>query len=102
MAKLIQKLVERLMKESRGNPLFVVEFLRMLFDRGNLIREKDQWQLSVEKLGIPSKVKEVIMRRIGTLKPDQRRVLDVASVIGEKFNPDLIAGVLSKDRYGNS
>jgi tetratricopeptide (TPR) repeat protein len=91
-------LVERLMKESRGNPLFVVEFLRMLFEHGKLIREKDQWRLSVEKLGMPSKVKEVIMRRIGALKPHQRRVLDVASVIGDKFDPDLIASVLSKDR----
>jgi tetratricopeptide (TPR) repeat protein len=95
--KVNPKLVRRLMKESRGNPLFAVEFLRMLFDRGNLIREKDQWRLPVEQLGLPSKVKGVIMQRIGTLKPDQRRVLDVASVIGEKFNPDLVAGVLSKD-----
>jgi predicted ATPase len=95
--KVNPKLVERLMKESRGNPLFAVEFLRMLSEHGNLIHEKDQWQLSVEQLGLPSKVKGVIMRRLGTLSPDQRRVLDVASVIGEKFNPALIAGVLYKD-----
>ncbi|MFC1486382.1 AAA family ATPase [Thermoproteota archaeon] len=96
--KVNQKLVEKLMKESQGNPLFIVEFLRMLSEHGNLIPEKYQWRLSVEKLGMPSKVKEVIMRRIETLRPDQRRVLDVASVIGEKFNPDLIAGVLSKNQ----
>ena len=95
--KVDPKLVERLMKESRGNPLFAVEFLRMLSDQGKLIREKDQWQLPVEQLGLPSKVKGVIMQRIGTLRPDQRRVLNVASVIGEKFYPDLIAGVLSED-----
>jgi tetratricopeptide (TPR) repeat protein len=92
------KLVERLMKESRGNPLFVVEFMRMLSEHGRLMREKDQWRFSVEKLGMPSKVKEVIIRRIGALRPNQRRVLDVASVIGEKFDPGIIAGVLSKDR----
>jgi predicted ATPase len=91
------KLVERLMKESRGSPLFVVEFLRMLSEHGKLIREKDQWELSVEDLGMPSKVKEVIMRRIGALRPNQRRLLDIAAVIGEKFDPRLIAGVLSKD-----
>jgi len=96
--KVNQNLVEKLIKESQGNPLFVVEFLRMLSEQRSLIREKDQWRLVVEKLGTPSKVKEVIMRRIGTLRPSQRRVLDVASVIGEKFNPDLIACVLSKDR----
>jgi tetratricopeptide (TPR) repeat protein len=96
--KVNRELVEKLSEESRGNPLFVVEFLRMLSERGSLLREQDQWRLSVDKLGIPSKVKEIILRRIGALRPDQRRVLDVASVIGDKFNPDLIGGVLSKDR----
>jgi tetratricopeptide (TPR) repeat protein len=96
--KVNQDLIQELIKESQGNPLFIVEFLRMLAEKGNLMQEKDEWQLSVEKLGMPSKVKEVIMRRIGILRPDQRRVLDVASVIGKKFNPNLIAGVLSKDR----
>jgi tetratricopeptide (TPR) repeat protein len=92
------ELVEKLSRESRGNPLFIVEFLRLLFEKGKLIRNQDQWQLSSDKLGLPSKVREIIMRRISALRPDQRRILDVASVIGEKFDPDLIAGVLSKDR----
>ena len=96
--KVDQKLVEKLLNESQGNPLFIVEFLRMLLEHGNLIREKDQWEHSIEKLGTPSKVKQIIMRRIEALRSDQRRVLDVASVIGEKFNPILIAGVLSKNR----
>jgi tetratricopeptide (TPR) repeat protein len=92
------ELVEKLVEESRGNPLFVVEFLRMLSERGDLVRERNQWRLSVDELGMPSKVKEVILRRIGALRADQRRVLDVASVIGDKFNSDLIGAVLSKDR----
>ena len=84
------ELVKKLVEESRGNPLFVVEFLRMLSERGSLVQERDQWRLSVDELGMPSKVKEVIMRRICALTANQRRILDVASVIGDKFNPDLI------------
>jgi tetratricopeptide (TPR) repeat protein len=95
--KVNSELIARLFEESEGNPLFVVEFLRMLSEQGSLIREQNQWRLLVDKLGIPSKVKEVIERRIHALKPDQRKVLDVASVIGEKFNADLIGAVLSKD-----
>ncbi len=91
------EIVDRLWEESRGNPLFVVEFLRMMSEHESLVREKDQWRISVEKLGMPSKIRDVILRRISALKSDQRRVLDVASVIGDKFNPDLIGGVLSKD-----
>jgi predicted ATPase len=96
--KVDQKLVEKLLNESQGNPLLIVEFLRMLSEHGNLIRENDQWEHSIEKLGTPSKVRQIIMRRIEALRSDQRRVLDVASIIGEKFNPILIAGVLSKNR----
>jgi len=75
-----------------------LELVDRLWEHESLFREKDQWQLSVDKLGMPSKIRDVILRRIGALKPDQRRVLDVASVIGDKFNPDLISGVLSIDR----
>ncbi|MEJ2126852.1 MAG: AAA family ATPase, partial [Candidatus Bathyarchaeota archaeon] len=96
--KVDQKLIEKLVKESQGNPLFIVEFLRMLSEHGNLIQEKDQWEHSTEKLGTPSKVKQIIMRRIEALRSDQRRVLDIASIIGEKFSPNLIAGVLSKNQ----
>ena len=92
------ELAEKLVEESRGNPLFVVEFLRMLSERGSLVRERRQLRLSVDELGMPSKVRDIILRRIGPLRVDQRRVLDVASVIGDKFNPDLIGAVLSKDR----
>lgn len=94
--KVSQELVDRLGQESLGNPLFVVEFLRMLSEEKSLIKENNQWQLSVDKLGIPSKVKDIIVRRIDSLKPEERRILDIASVIGEKFYPDLIGAVLSK------
>lgn len=96
--KVSRELVDRLTEESQGNPLFVVEFLRMLSEEGILVRENNKWRGRTDKLGIPSKVRDIIVRRIYTLNPDQRRVLDVASVIGDKFNPDLIGAVLSKGR----
>lgn len=96
--KVERKLVERLSEESRGNPLFVVELLRMLAERRSLVRDMDQWRLPVDRLGVPSKVKEIILRRISALRPEQRRILDVASVIGETFDSDIIGLVLSKDR----
>ncbi len=90
-------LVEKLTEESRGNPLFVVESLRMLQERNSLLQENNQWRLVVDELGIPSKIKEIIIRRLGTLKLAQRRVLDAASVIGDKFNVELLGAVLKQD-----
>jgi tetratricopeptide (TPR) repeat protein/KaiC/GvpD/RAD55 family RecA-like ATPase len=91
---------EKLAKESRGNPLFVVESLRMLHEHGGLIQEGDRWRLSVDAVGIPPKIKDIILQRLSVLRRDQRRVLDTASVIGEKFNVELLASVLGLDYLG--
>jgi KaiC/GvpD/RAD55 family RecA-like ATPase/tetratricopeptide (TPR) repeat protein len=90
-------LTEKLTVESRGNPLFVVESLRMLFERKNLVEENGEWRLAFGDLGIPSKVKDIILRRLAILKYAQRRVLDAASVIGEKFDVELLGTVLGLD-----
>jgi tetratricopeptide (TPR) repeat protein len=84
----------KLANESQGNPLFVVETLRMLSEKGNLVNEGNQWRLLSNKLSIPTKVKDIIMRRVENLKPDQRKLLNLASVIGSKFEPELLATVL--------
>jgi len=90
-------LAEKLSKESQGNVLFVVESLRMLAERKSLVQENNQWRLAVDELGIPSKIKDIILRRLAILKYNQRRVLDAASVIGEKFDVELLSTVLGQD-----
>ena len=92
-----QSFSEKLAAESRGNPLFVVESLRMLNERKSLVQENKQWRLAVDELGIPSKIKDIILRRLSRLKYAQRRVLDAASVIGEEFNVELLSTVLGQD-----
>ena len=91
------ELIERLTKESQGNPLFTVESLRMLFERKNLIEENGKWRLTVDDLGIPSKIKDIIIGRLAILKHPQRRILDAASVIGERFDVELLGAVLGQD-----
>ena len=88
---------EKLAEESQGNPLFIIESLRMLSERGSLVQESGQWELSVDKLSIPTKIRDIILQRLSVLKPSQRRVLDLASVIGEKFNVKLLGEVLGQD-----
>jgi tetratricopeptide (TPR) repeat protein/KaiC/GvpD/RAD55 family RecA-like ATPase len=92
-----KEFAEKLSKESQGNALFVVESLRMLSERKSLIQENNEWRLAVDELGIPSKVKDIILRRLSMLKHAQRRVLDAASVIGEKFDVELLSAVVGQD-----
>ncbi|HLN46139.1 MAG TPA: AAA family ATPase [Candidatus Sulfotelmatobacter sp.] len=89
-------LVEKLTVESQGNPLFVIESIRMLTERQELICDAGEWHLIGDKLGIPLKVRDIILRRLSALKPEQRRILDVASVVGDIFEPELLGEILTQ------
>ena len=89
---------ERLSRESQGNPLFAVESVRMLIESGSLVCKDGTWCLTAKELNIPTKVKDVILYRLNRLNTIQRRMLDLGSIIGERFDPALIGAVLSQDR----
>ena len=88
---------ERLAKESQGNPLFVVESLRMLHEREDLVLRQGNWCLARGELQIPDKIMDIILQRLSGLTRNQRKILDAASVIGERFDAQLLASILSID-----
>ncbi len=88
---------EKLADESKGNPLFIVESLRMLHENNSIVQENNEWRLKVDKIGIPSKIKDIIRRRLSRLNYAQRRILDAASVIGEEFEVKLLSEVVGQD-----
>jgi len=94
-----EEFADRLVKESRGNALFIVESLRMLSEQKSLIQENNQWRLAAREIDIPTKIKDIILRRLAVLKYAQKRVLDAASVIGEKFDLELLSTVLKLDSF---
>ena len=91
--------VEKLHDETEGNPLFALETLNLLVDEGFLSEKEGQWILTAptEKMGIPSKIHEVITRRIMRLGREERKILDLAAVCGHSFNPDTISKIMISD-----
>ncbi len=86
-----EKLMGHVATESRGNPLFAVEMIRYLGASEQLVFRKGAWRLLLkQKLQIPSTIREVIMARVESLPPGARAILETASVIGERFEPELI------------
>jgi tetratricopeptide (TPR) repeat protein len=92
------ELIRNLADKSQGNPLFVVETLRMLVSSNGIYLKDGRWCLSVDSLGVPKKVKEIFLRRLNALNRAQKRTLDAASVIGEKFATDLLSAALRMNR----
>jgi class 3 adenylate cyclase len=93
--ELIANLLGRLPLESRagiatvaeGNPLFVEELLRMLVDEGLLRRESGDWVAAGDlgELGVPPTIQALLSARLDRLVPEERGVIQRASVVGQVF-----------------
>ncbi len=93
-------LSEILYRETEGNPLFVIEALRLLIQEGQLKKTDEHWQLTapVEKSRIPEKVHEVILRRLEKLSQAEHEILECAAAVGDEFDSHLLEDVLKIER----
>jgi tetratricopeptide (TPR) repeat protein/nucleoside-triphosphatase THEP1 len=92
-----QEFAQKLTEESQGNPLFIVESIRMLYESNSLVQEHGIWHLISTSIEIPQKIKDIILQRLDSLPNNQRNVLEAAAIIGVEFDPMLLATVLSRD-----
>ena len=87
---------ETLYSQTRGHPLFTVELLRDMQERGALVKDKDGYWKEGPKLNwdtLPARVDAVIEERINRLNEKLREFLIVASVEGEEFTAEVVARI---------
>jgi len=72
-----------------GNALFMVHIVEHLVQQGLVVRRAGQWALRDRAAGtlasLPEGVRQLLERRLAALPPEAQRVLEAASVVGEKF-----------------
>lgn len=88
---------QALFQRTGGHPLFVVELLRDMQSRGDLVPdEAGRWREAnvLAWPSFPARVEAVIARRVERLDDDLRAVLEVASIEGELFTAEVVAQVL--------
>lgn len=89
---------EALFRQTDGHPLFIVELLRDMIARGDIVHDADgRW---VEKPGIvwqslPARAEGAIAERIERLHSELREALAIAAVEGNSFTAEVIAQVQS-------
>ncbi len=84
----------RLYRETAGTPLFVLETLRALYDRGLLQQdERGRWRTTFDEsaasdaeLPLSPVIEQVIALRLAQLARAPRAVLDAAAVMGNRFD----------------
>src|SRR5499426_1747178 len=78
-----------------GNALFMVNIVEHLVQQRLLVRRAGQWTLRAREEAsmarLPEEVRQLLLRRLDTLPAAARRVLDVASVMGQEFAVAVVA-----------
>ncbi len=101
-----ETLVRFLVRRSEGNPFFAGEYLRLFAEEQILRRRGGSWvfggpdatdETSYERLDVPLSVKEIVVLRLRHLRPEDRTVIEAASVVGREFDLDVLSAMLRTD-----
>src|SRR5271156_1949863 len=82
-------------ERAAGNPFFAEEMVRELVQRGVLAGERGGYVCSadVAEVSVPATVQAAIAARIDRLQAPAKRTLNAASVIGARFEAELLAAL---------
>jgi class 3 adenylate cyclase/tetratricopeptide (TPR) repeat protein len=83
----------RVVQRSEGNPLFCEEFLRMLIDEGRVERVAERWRATATAadVRVPESIHALLGARLDGLGDEERRAIQIASIIGERFGASELA-----------
>lgn len=100
------RFTQRLYGATGGNPLFVLETLKSLFESGALQTGPEGWRTPYDhettdyrELPLPASVREVVWRRLERLGPAPRRLLEAASLAGDGFGLEALRGATALSEW---
>jgi class 3 adenylate cyclase/tetratricopeptide (TPR) repeat protein len=90
-----ERLREQILERAEGIPVYAVETVRMLLDRGLLVQDGPVYRPTgeIETLEVPETLHALIAARLDGLAPDERRVLQDGAVLGKTFAVGALAGL---------
>src|SRR5436190_859307 len=90
-----ERLREQILARAEGVPLYAVETVRMLLDRGALVQEGSVYRPvgEVEALEVPETLHALIAARLDGLPQEERRLLQDGSVLGKSFTRAALAAL---------
>ena len=99
LARLIQR-------RTGGNPLFMVSVVDAMVRQGLLQEGAQAWTvlegLEAVAVGLPESLRHLIEQQLGQVSPEDRRVLEAASVAGVEFSAAAVAAGVNSWRRSTS
>jgi DNA-binding SARP family transcriptional activator len=98
------ELARRLHRDTKGNPFFLAEVLRTFVQEGLItVDAEGRWRTaydevtdSYQELLLPPSVRAAVLGRLDRLPPDDRALLDLASVIERELDLPLLSQLLDQ------
>ena len=79
----------RIAEAAEGHPLYAEEMTGLLVDEGRLVLKEGRWVATsdLSDVPVPPTISALLAARLDRLPADERRLLDIASVMGQIFYP---------------
>jgi class 3 adenylate cyclase/tetratricopeptide (TPR) repeat protein len=89
----------RVLERAEGVPLYAVETVRMLLDRGLLTRDGDVYRPTgpIEQLEMPETLQALVAARLDGLTADERHLVQDGAVLGKTFTKQGLTALTGMD-----
>jgi class 3 adenylate cyclase/tetratricopeptide (TPR) repeat protein len=89
------ELAGQILDRAEGIPLYAVETVRMLLDRGALVQDGAVYRptATFEALEVPETLHALVAARLDGLTPGERQVLQNGAVLGKTFTSQAVAAI---------
>ncbi len=90
---------EAIVERAEGIPLYAVETIRMLIDRGDLVAAGDgryEMRTQIDHLAVPETLHALIAARLDGLGEADRRLIQSAAIVGQSFTAEALAAVVGE------
>ena len=97
----VNSLAELVLQKTSGNPFFINEFIKTIYQENLLIfdRQQQQWQWQIERIesvGITENVVDLIVSKLRKLPKITQQVLQLAACLGNSFDLDTLSIIYEK------
>ncbi len=87
---LLPEVVTHLEHVSQGNPMFVLQTLKVLLETGIALEDQSLWMNRLKTMPLATGLREVIVSRLSRLEARTRDLLQLAAAIGARFEFEML------------
>ena len=87
-------LMDLIVAKAEGSPFYVEELIKVLIDRGVILRDGEPWRAEMGRLSelkVPATLTGLVQARLDSLQTNTRETLQQASVVGRIFWTQVVA-----------